>query len=85
MPPASGRSSSVELAGLLASGAASWLGRVGPCRGIEALDRLRPGRPMPSSLAMPDPAGQPARVFAALGEEIDEFTRRLWVEVFAAA
>ena len=74
-----------ELAGLLAVAQRRGSDGLGPAARIEALDRLRPGRPMPSSLAMPDPAGQPARVFAALGEEIDEFTRRLWVEVFAAA
>jgi protein-tyrosine phosphatase len=74
-----------ELAGLLAVAPRRGSDGVDAAQRIEALDRLRPGRPMPSSLAMPDPAGQPARVFAALGEEIDEFTRRLWVEVFAAA
>lgn len=53
-------------------------------RTVEHFDRLRAGRPRPSSLSLPDPAGKPASVFTALALEIDDFTRRLCTSLFGA-
>ena len=75
-----------ELAGLLEESFLSRPCGVGDARPrIEALHRLRVGRPMSPSLAMPDPAGRPYGVFEALGAEIDGFTRRLAIDLLGVS
>jgi len=74
-----------ELAGLLDETPHDGLSSIAPASRVEALHRLRIGRPRRSSLSLPDPAGSRLRVFEAVAAEIDGFTRRLAIELFGAS
>ena len=73
-----------EFADLLDETAQDGLSRIAPAARVEALHRLRLGRPRHSSLSLPDPAGRRLRVFQAVAAEIDGFTRRLAIDLFGA-
>lgn len=73
-----------ELAGLLDEAGERRPSRTASAR-VEALHRLRAGRAVHSSLALPDPAGSHLRVFEAVAAEIDGFTRRLAIDLFGAS
>jgi protein-tyrosine phosphatase len=73
-----------ELAGLLDETAHDRFQGTSAAERIAETHRRRLGRPRSSSLALPDPAGGPLRVFEAVAAEVDEFTRRLAVDLFGA-